>query len=117
VAARLAVLADADITETEQSSAALLELEVSVPELADLLTGHLLRELVVRGARGGPLAPLADQLNHDATHLQGQQHSASLARLADGLQAALAALRARADRRVAGRVRWPSTGRRGLGDR
>lgn len=79
MAARLAVLADADITETEQSSAALLELEVSVPELADLLTGHLLRELVVRGARGGPLAPLADQLNHDVTHLQGQQHSASLA--------------------------------------
>jgi hypothetical protein len=38
------------------------------------------------------LAPLTNQLNHDLTHLQGQQHSVGLARLAMALQTALAAL-------------------------
>jgi hypothetical protein len=41
--------------------------------VAQRLTGHLVRQIMVRGSRGGPLAPLADQLNHDVTHLQGQQ--------------------------------------------
>lgn len=90
VAARLAVLGDPHITRTGRSSAELLG--VSVPMLTDLLTGQLLRELVARAASGGPLAALADQLNHDLTHLQGKQHSASLARLAKDLQSALATL-------------------------
>ncbi len=41
--------------------------------LAERLTAHLLREIVARGARGGPLFPLASQLNDDVTHLQGQR--------------------------------------------
>jgi hypothetical protein len=90
IAARLAVLEDAQITETGQSSAALLG--VSVPTVADALIDHMLRELVTRGASGGPLTPLAAQLNHDITHLQGQQHSASLARLTKDLHSALAVL-------------------------
>jgi hypothetical protein len=98
VIARLAVLDDADITGTQSSSAELLG--ISVRELTDLLIGQLLRELVMRGAGGGPLAPLADQLNHDLTHLQGlesrashRQHGASLARLIADMQSALATLR------------------------
>lgn len=90
VAARLAVLGDAEITGTGESSAG--PLGISVPALTDLLVRQLLRELVAGGASGGPLASLADQLNHDLTHLQGQQHSASLARLTMDLQAALATL-------------------------
>jgi tetratricopeptide (TPR) repeat protein len=90
VAARLAVLADADITEVGQSSAEALELEVPVPALTDLLTSRLLWEMKVRGARGGPLKPLVDQLNHDVTHLQGLRHGTDLARLAEDVQAVLA---------------------------
>ncbi len=42
---------------------------------------------MVRGSRGGPLAPLADQLNHDVTHLQGQRLEGMLAQLADQVRA------------------------------
>jgi tetratricopeptide (TPR) repeat protein len=90
VVARLAVLEDADITGTGKSSAQLLA--VPVPELADLLTRHLLRELVIRGAAGGPLTPLAAQLNHDLTHLLGLEHAARLIELTQEVQAALARL-------------------------
>ncbi len=47
--------------------------EVPGPALAERLTADLLREIVARGARGGPLFPLASQLNDDVTHLQGQR--------------------------------------------
>ena len=46
---------------------------VQVSEVAAKLTGHLVREIMIRGSQGGPLTPLADQLNHDLTHLQGQR--------------------------------------------
>lgn len=68
VAARLAVLEDVHLTGTERSSAAVLD--ISVPALAETLNAQLLQELLARGARGGPLTPLASQLNHDRTHLQ-----------------------------------------------
>jgi hypothetical protein len=91
VVGRLAVLEDdsitVDITEEPVSSAGMLG--VSVGELTELLIDHLLRELVVRGAGGGPLAPLANQINHDFTRLQGRQHSAGLARLTTAVQSAL----------------------------
>ena len=62
---------------------------VPVSEVAAKLTGHLVREIQMRGSRGGPLADLADQLNHDVTHLQGQRIEGMLARvlewLGDGL--------------------------------
>ena len=58
---------------------------VLVGEVAAKLTGHLLREIQVRGSRGGPLADLADQLNHDVTHLQGQRLEGMLAQVLDWL--------------------------------
>jgi hypothetical protein len=71
IAQTLALLEDPDVSGTGQSSMELL----GVPggALAETLAGHLVREIMVRGAGGGPLAPLADQLNHDVTHLQGQR--------------------------------------------
>lgn len=71
IGGRLAVLDDASLTGTGESSADVLGIQGSV--LAEMLTGHLMREIVLRGSRGGPLTPLADQLNHDVTHLQGQR--------------------------------------------
>ena len=61
------MLDDAGLTGTWQSSAEVLGVPGTV--LADKLTGHLVREIMFRGSRGGPLTPLAGQLNHDLTHL------------------------------------------------
>jgi hypothetical protein len=80
IAGKLAVLDDPDITGIRQSSAELLGVPGGV--MADTLAGHLVREIMVRGSQGGPLAPLADQLNHDLTHLQGQRLEGLLAQLA-----------------------------------
>ena len=90
VAAHLAVLGDTEITGTGESSSEVLG--VPVPAVVETLTRKLLQEIIVRGATGGPLTSLADQLNHDLTHLKGQQLSASLARLTNDLQTALATL-------------------------
>ena len=95
IATQLAVLDDVGLTGTGQSSAAVLGVPGIV--LADRLTGHLVREIMLRGSRGGPLTPLADQLNHDLTHLQvrrvevqGQRVESMLAKLADEVPATLA---------------------------
>jgi len=85
IAERLAVLDDPDVTGTGRSSAELLGVPSGV--LAGTLTGHLVREIMVRGSGGGPLTPLADQLNHDVTHLQGQRLEGMLAQLADQVKA------------------------------
>jgi hypothetical protein len=79
IAGKLAVLDDRDIIGTGQSSAELVGLPGGV--LAETLAGHLVREIMVRGSGGGALAPLADQLNHDVTHLQGQRLEGMLAQL------------------------------------
>jgi hypothetical protein len=79
IVGKLAVLDDPVITGTGQSSAELLGVPGQV--LAVTLAGYLVREITDRGSRGGPLAPLADQLNHDATHLQGQRVEGMLAQL------------------------------------
>jgi hypothetical protein len=71
IAGQLAALDDASLTGTGQSLSEVLEVPGTV--LAEKLTGHLVREIIVRGARGGPLYPLASQLNHDVTYLQGQR--------------------------------------------
>jgi tetratricopeptide (TPR) repeat protein len=71
IAAQLAVLDDASLTGTGQSSADVLGVPGTV--VAGALAGQLLREIFTRGARGGPLFALASQLNHDVTHLQGQR--------------------------------------------
>ncbi len=90
IAGQLAVLDDASLTGTGQSSAAVLGVPGTV--LAAKLTGHLLREIVVSGARGGPLFPLASQLNDDVTHLQGQQLQSLVGELAGEVREALARL-------------------------
>ena len=85
IAGQLAVLDDAGLTDTGQSSADVLGVPGAV--LADRLTGHLVREIIVRGTGGGPLAPLADQFNHELTRLQ---IGGMFARLAGEVRAALA---------------------------
>jgi tetratricopeptide (TPR) repeat protein len=90
ISGQLAVLKDADLTGTGQSPAEVLGVAVSA--LAEKLAGHLVREILMRGARGGPLFPLASQLNDDATHLQGQQIQGALSRLRSEIMEALAQL-------------------------
>ncbi len=85
IAARLAVLDDPDATGTGQSSMELLGVPAGV--LAEKLASCLVREIMVRGSGGGPLAPLADQLNHDVTHLQGERLEGMLAQLAGQVMA------------------------------
>jgi len=80
ITGQLAVLDDAELTGTGQSSADVLGVQGTV--LADSLTGHLVREIIVRGSGGGPLTPLADQLNHELTRWQGRRIEGMLARLA-----------------------------------
>jgi hypothetical protein len=65
-----AVLDDANLTGIGQSSAD--ELEVPVGLLAEKLTSHLVRGIMIRGSPGGPSAPLADQPDDDVIHLPGR---------------------------------------------
>jgi len=90
IAGQLAPLDDASLTGTNDSSAELLGLSAAV--LAESLTTHLMREIVNHGARGGPLQPLADQLNHDATHIGIHRIEILLGRLARDVTYALASL-------------------------
>lgn len=69
VAAQLEPLSDPDLTGVGVSSVELLEVTIAV--IVDKLTEYLLREIVGRGGRGGPLEPLSNRLNHDRTYLQG----------------------------------------------
>jgi len=85
IVGRLAVLDDPGVTGTGQSSAELLGVPGGV--LGEILARHLVREIMVRGSRGGPLTPLAGQLNHDAAHLQGQRLERMLAQLAGQVRA------------------------------
>jgi hypothetical protein len=87
IAARLAVLDDPAVTGTGRSSMELL----GVPRgaLAQTLAGRLVHQITVRGSGGGPLTALADQLNHDMTHLQGRRLEGMLAQVV-GLVTALA---------------------------
>ena len=78
VAARLAVLDDPDATGMGRPS-----LGVPAGALTQTLAGHLVHEITLRGAQGGPLTPLANQLNHDMTHLQGQRLEEMLAQVID----------------------------------
>lgn len=83
IAGQLAALDDISLTGTGQSSADVLG--VRVTELAEKLTAHLLQEIAVSGSRGGPLAPLASQLNHDSTHLQGQHLTGMVGEILEAL--------------------------------
>ena len=107
------MLDDAGRTGTGQSSAEVLGVPGAV--LAEKLTGHLVREIMLRGSGGGPLTPLADQLNHDLTHLQGQRVEGMLARLvALGITAPAPSADAGGPARDVGRTSgWGGAGQRG----
>jgi tetratricopeptide (TPR) repeat protein len=90
IAGQLALLGDPSLTGAGESSAAVLEVQATT--LADTLFSHLVGEIVIRGARGGPLAPFAAQLNNDMTHLQGQRLEVVVGRLAEEVREALARL-------------------------
>jgi hypothetical protein len=81
IAERLAPLDAVGLTETLNSLTG--RRDVSATVVAHKLTDHLVREIMFRGSRGAPLAPLADQQNHDVTHLQGQRLEGTLAQLMD----------------------------------
>ena len=87
IAGQLAVLDDASLTGTGQSSSQVLGVPGTV--LAARLTYYLLQEVVSRGAHGGPLEPLANQLGHDKTYLQGQRIEGKIDQLDDKLLAVL----------------------------
>jgi len=80
IAGQLDPLDDPRRTGTEQSSAELLGVSAAV--LAERLTTHLVREIMLRGSGGSPLTPLAAQLSHDATYLQGERIENLLRQLA-----------------------------------
>ena len=92
IARQLAVLDDAGLTGIGQSSADVLGVPGIV--LAEKLTDHLMWEIVLRGSGGGPLTPLADQLNHELTRQR-------VAQLADEVRATSA--RSSSDAEVAAR--------------
>ena len=82
VAARLLVLGDPTVTGTGVSSAQALGVPVEL--LTQTLIQEVLEQIRIRALGGGPLEPLARQLNDDVTHLQLR----GMARL--GLQTAAA---------------------------
>jgi tetratricopeptide (TPR) repeat protein len=83
IAAQLTMFGDADLTGIGESSAQALGLPVE--KITETLVRNVVQEILARGAGGGPLAPLADQLNHDLTHLQGQHTAGMLARIVEEL--------------------------------
>jgi tetratricopeptide (TPR) repeat protein len=87
IAGQLAVLDDASLTGTGQSSADVLGVPGTV--VAERLAGHLVRQIRLRAACGGPLFPLAAQLNDDVTHLHGQQIHGELRQLRTAVLEAL----------------------------
>lgn len=76
VARQLAVLDDPELTGTGQSSAEVLGVPAGL--LAEKLADHLVSATISAGSRGGPLFPLANQLNHDLTRLQLRENRAGL---------------------------------------
>jgi tetratricopeptide (TPR) repeat protein len=90
IAGQLALLNDPGLTVTVKSLTGIGDVPATM--VAQKLTGHLVREIMTRGSRGGPLAPLADQLNHDRTYLHGLQMEGKVDRLDDKLLEVLALL-------------------------
>lgn len=68
VGGQLAVLGDPTLTGQHQSAAEMFG--ISATELVDTLIKNLVWQITIRASRGGPLVPLATQINHDMTHLQ-----------------------------------------------
>jgi hypothetical protein len=81
---QLAALDDAELTGVGSSYSDIVG--ISTDQAATALTGQLLRCIRVRGAAGGPLAALADQLNHDISHLQERQNTGLLQEIVNHLR-------------------------------
>jgi hypothetical protein len=71
IARQLKLLDNPGLTATVKSLTGMRNVSATI--VAQKLTKHLLREIMARGSRGGPLEPLANQLDHDRTYLQGQR--------------------------------------------
>jgi hypothetical protein len=89
VNSQLAVLDDAALTGTGVSSADVLGVPAAV--ISASLAVNLIGEITARAARGGPLAPLADQLNHDRNFLQGDATQTAVHEVGAQIIAAIAA--------------------------
>jgi tetratricopeptide (TPR) repeat protein len=90
ISRQFAFLDGARLAGQGQSSADLLGVPSTV--LTEKLTGHLVREIMARGSRGGPLFPLASQLNDDETHLQGSRIEEKVDQVDSKVREALARL-------------------------
>jgi hypothetical protein len=88
ITGQLAVLEDPALTGTGQSWAEAAA--VPAAAIAPRLTAHLLSEIVSGAAHGGPLFPLAAQLNADVIQLQGQQTHDTLHQLGAEILEAIA---------------------------
>jgi len=91
IGVRLAVLEDRDIT-TEPGWSSADAVGLSAAEVAQALGSHLVREITGRGARGGPLEPLANQLGHDRSFLVGLRLEGRLDHVDDMLVSMLAVM-------------------------
>ena len=80
---KIAPLDDVTLTGIDKSSAEVLGIPAAV--LAEQLSRNLLQEIIDSGAGGGALAPLANQLSHDRTYLQGQRIEGLLSNVLGGL--------------------------------
>jgi hypothetical protein len=88
IGAQLAILDDASITGVDQSAADLLD--VSTVELTEKLYEHLCQQIVLLGSRGGPLEPLANELNHETTHRRLAQATEAIRQVGAAVEAAFA---------------------------
>lgn len=62
---QITVLDDPELTEMEVSSSDISGVPGSM--IAEVLADHFIRQIIDRSAQGGPLEPIAAQLNHDRT--------------------------------------------------
>jgi HEAT repeat protein len=91
ITGRVAVLGDRDITGTGLSYSEITG--IGWREIADGLSARLIRKIIAAGTGGGPLKPLADQLNHDATHLQNATAASAMSAGFAAVLAEIAGLR------------------------
>jgi len=65
-------------------------LEISTVVLTEKLYGHLCQQIVFLGSRGGPLEPLANELNHEVTHRRLEQTADAIRQVAAAVEAGFA---------------------------
>lgn len=88
IAAQFGVFDDPSLTGVGRSAAE--ELEVSNVELGEVLSAHLRRQIAFAGSHGGPLAALANELNHEFTHQQLEKMEATIQQVASVVSSGIA---------------------------